>query len=222
MVVLVLMGPPGAGKGTQAERLASELEIPHLSTGNLLREHLVRKTEIGERARGFMDRGELVPDDVVIEMLHERAEQPDGRHGFLLDGFPRTLEQARALEAELLRRAEEHGPIVLRAIELHVPDEVLVRRLAGRRTCRTCGRAQHLEFSPPRVPGRCDRCGGELYQRDDDRPEVVQERLAVYRRQTLPVERYYEERGLLVRLDGDRPPDEVFAALQRAAREKAA
>ena len=169
-----------------------------------------------------MDRGELVPDEVVLEMLLERASRPDCQRGFLLDGFPRTLEQALALEAELLRRAQERGPIELRAIELFVPDEVLVRRLAGRRTCRSCGRAQHLEFSPPRVSGRCDRCGGELYQRDDDRPEVVQERLAVYRRQTLPVERYYEERGLLVKLDGNRPPDEVFAALQRAAREKAA
>jgi adenylate kinase len=221
MVVLVLMGPPGAGKGTQAERLASELGIPHLSTGDLLREHLARGTEIGERARSTMDRGELVPDDVVLEMLLERASRPDCQRGFLLDGFPRTLEQARALEAELSRRAEERGPIELRAIELFVPDEVLVRRLAGRRTCRSCGRAQHLEFSPPRVSGRCDRCGGELYQRDDDRPEVVQERLAVYRRQTRPVERYYEDRGVLARIDGDRPPDEVFAALQRLVAEAA-
>ncbi len=215
--MLILLGPPGAGKGTQAARLGERLSFPHVSTGDLLRQHLRMGTTLAERARGYMDRGELVPDELVLEMLSERIEAADCGPGCVLDGFPRTLPQAESLEALLERRGER-----VRALDLEVPDEVLVERLTGRRVCRQDGaHIQHLRFSPPRIPGRCDRCGGELYQRSDDQAEVVQKRLEVYHRQTAPLLDFYARRGALTSIDGDRAPDAVLSDILRWAREAA-
>lgn len=210
--VLILMGPPGAGKGTQAERLSSALSLPHVSTGDLFREHRTQGTALGKQAQVFMDAGKLVPDELVLDMLFERVAKPDCSQGFLLDGFPRTQAQAEALERRLGR-----GPAV-RALNLRVADAVLTARLTGRWTCRKCNRVHHAVTSPPKVAGKCDVCGGELYQRADDTAEVVDRRLAEYREKTLPLEGFYKSRGVLTEVDGARSPDEVFSALSRAAR----
>ena len=209
--VLILLGPPGAGKGTQAVRLSGALSLPHVSTGDLFREHLGQGTELGRKAKGFMESGRLVPDELVIEMLFERVAKPDCARGFLLDGFPRTLAQARELDRRL-------GTASVKALSIHVPDAALLERMTGRATCRACGHVHHARFSPPKVAGTCDRCGGELYQRADDTREVVAKRLSVYREQTVPVEQHYAARRVLADVDGDRSPDEVFASLVRAAR----
>ena len=211
--VLILLGPPGAGKGTQAARLSARLGLPHVSTGDLFRENLSRGTPLGLRAKGFMSEGKLVPDEVVLEMLFDRVSRPDCAEGYLLDGFPRTLGQAEALERRLGRRAR------VQVIDLDVRDEALADRLTGRRTCRSCGRIYHLRNAPPKAEGRCDACGGELYLRDDDRAEVVGKRLAVYRQETQPLEDFYRSRGVLVEVDGDRAPDQVFRSLEEAAAE---
>ena len=210
--VLILLGPPGAGKGTQAERLCAELSLPHVSTGDLFRENLSQGTELGERARSYMNAGKLVPDEVVVDMLADRVSRPDCQAGYLLDGFPRTIPQAEALETMLADRAE------LRVLSLRVPAEVLIKRLTGRRTCGSCGNLHHMEFSPPAAEGVCDKCGGELTQRSDDSPEVVGKRLEVYEEETRPLEGFYADRGLLAAVDGDRTPDEVFADLVGLAR----
>jgi adenylate kinase len=213
--VLILLGPPGAGKGTQAMRLSAAESLPHVSTGDLLRDHRERGTPLGAKAKPFMDAGKLVPDELVIDMLMERVGRPDARRGYLLDGFPRTVPQAEALDARL------EGADV-RVLELRVPDTDLVERLTGRWTCKACGNVHHERFSPPAQAGRCDRCQSELYQRADDRREVVEKRLAVYRDQTRPLVDYYRERGVLVEVDGARSPDQVFQSLIRAARGEAA
>jgi adenylate kinase len=215
-LVLILLGAPGAGKGTQAKHLCAELVLAHVSTGDLLRENRAQGTPLGREAEGFMSRGALVPDQLVLDMLFERVARPDCAQGFLLDGFPRTLAQARAFEQRLGRRA------TLRALNLEVPEQELVARLTGRLTCRACGAMYHQRFTPPKVAGQCDACRGELYQRDDDQAAVVQKRLAVYREQTLPLLEFYAERGLLKSVDGNRPPREVSAALLRAAEGEAA
>lgn len=201
---LILLGPPGAGKGTQAERLAQDFPIPHISTGDMLREARSQGTEMGLKAKGFMDAGKLVPDEVVIGIALDRIRQDDARDGFLLDGFPRTLPQAEALDdamATLDRR-------ITAALLVDVPDDELVRRISGRRVSKS-GRTYHVEFDPPKHEGRCDVDGSPLIQRDDDKPETVRERLAVYHEQTAPLIEYYEERGLLRRFDGTRSPTEV-------------
>lgn len=209
--ILILLGPPGAGKGTQASRLSAELGLPHVSTGDLFREHRAKGTELGKRAQEFMDSGRLVPDDLVLDMLFERVAQPDAARGFLLDGFPRTLPQAEALEKRLGTGAQ------VRVLDLRVGDKVLVERLTGRRTCKGCGNVHHVRTSPPKATGRCDRCAGELYVRTDDQPATVEKRLAVYREQTQPLQGYYQKRGLLQETDGERSPDEVFRSLRKAA-----
>ena len=209
---LCFLGPPGAGKGTQAEMVSAHLGIPHISTGDMLREAVREQTELGVRARAIMERGELVPDEVVIGIVRERLGRTDCRPGFVLDGFPRTVAQADALETIL---ADLHQPLE-RVLNLIVPDDVIVSRSTGRRVCRQCGANYHLLFNPPAVPDRCDLCGGELYQRDDDREETVRRRLSVYAQQTAPLIDYYRHRALLRDVDGDAPVDVVFARVLAA------
>ncbi len=205
---LVLLGAPGSGKGTQAERIIKQHEIPHISTGDILRDAVAKGTELGATAKRYMDAGDLVPDDVIIGIMRARIGEPDARSGFLLDGFPRTIEQAVALDGMLADAARALTYVVL----LDVPEEELVQRLSGRRMCRGCGANYNVIFSPSREAGVCDVCGGELYQRSDDNEDTVRNRLTVYRRQTEPLIGYYEERGLVRRFyGGGRGPDDVFA-----------
>jgi adenylate kinase len=206
--VVILLGPPGAGKGTQAVRLAAELGVPHVSTGDLFRANLKEGTELGQRARSYMEAGKLVPDELVLEMLFDRVAAEDCAGGYLLDGFPRTLPQARALTEAL-------GEQAYAALLLEVPDEILVGRASGRLLCRTCGNIHHATFSPPAVEGVCDADGGELYRRSDDEPEVVRERLVVYHTETQPMVDYYRELGSLEVVDGNQAPDAVFEDLKR-------
>lgn len=208
---LVLLGAPGSGKGTQAERIIARHDIPHISTGDILREAVARGTDLGEVAKRYMDAGELVPDDVIIGIMRARLGEPDAAPGFLLDGFPRTVEQAEALE-EMLAAA---GRALIHVLLLEVPEEELVRRLSGRRMCRGCGANHNVIFNPPAEAGVCDACGGELYQRSDDNEETVRNRLGVYRRQTEPLVGFYEARGLVRRFHGGgRGPDEVFSEIE--------
>jgi adenylate kinase len=202
---LILVGPPGAGKGTQAKYLAKHFSIPAISTGDIFRANVVEKTELGLQAKGYMDAGDLVPDEVTIAMVRDRLNEDDATSGFLLDGFPRTVPQAEALD-EMLAQMETPLDGVL---ELKVDDEEVVRRLSGRRTCRQCGHVWHLEFDPPKEAGVCDLCGGELFQRDDDQPETIRRRLEVYLDQTAPLVDYYHHAGLLVTIEAVGPVDGV-------------
>jgi adenylate kinase len=206
---MVLLGGPGAGKGTQAERLSRVLNIPQVSTGDLFRENLKNETELGLLAKGYMDRGELVPDQVTVGMVRERLSRPDAAKGAILDGFPRTIAQAEALELLL----NELGFRLAVVPYIQVPEDVLLARLAGRWTCRKCGAMYHQLYSPPQQAGVCDRCGGELYQRPDDTPETQQHRLQVYFEQTAPLIDYYRGKGLLVEVDGRSGIDEIQAVL---------
>ena len=208
----MLLGPPGAGKGTQARRLAARWSVPQIATGDMLREAVARGTRLGLEARRYMDAGELVPDAVIIGLVRERLALPDGRKGFVLDGFPRTVTQAEALD----RLLEAEGAPLDRVVLVQVADEEPVARLSGRRVCRSCGRNYHLTLSPPRVPGRCDGCGGELYQRTDDEEATVRRRLAVYARDTRPLVDYYRRRGLLRTISGAGAMDTVHADLVQA------
>jgi adenylate kinase len=209
VLYLVLLGGPGAGKGTQAERLAETLEIPQVSTGDLFRENLKNETELGLLAKGYMERGELVPDEVTVGMVRERLSRPDATRGVILDGFPRTIAQAEALEALLAELG--HGLSVVPYIK--VPEDVLLARLAGRWTCRACGAMYHQLFSAPQKEGVCDRCGGELYQRPDDTPGTQKHRIEVYFEQTAPLIDYYRKKGLLVEVDGKPGIEEIQAEL---------
>ncbi|MDQ6669471.1 MAG: adenylate kinase [Chloroflexota bacterium] len=206
---LILLGPVGAGKGTQARRIVMKYGIPHIASGDLLRAHRARDTELGRLAKDYMDRGALVPDDLVISMIVERMRQPDANHGVLLDGFPRTLAQAQALDLEL----KEEGRELAHALYLKVPFDVLVARAAGRWTCTTCQTTYNYEVRPPRQHGLCDLDGGTLYQREDDRLEVVSERIKVYIHDTVPVVDYYRQRGILGEIDGTQDIDAVAAAI---------
>jgi adenylate kinase len=206
---LVLLGGPGAGKGTQAERLAETLGIPQVSTGDLFRENLKSETELGLLAKGYMERGELVPDEVTVGMVRERLSRSDAAKGVILDGFPRTTAQAEALEA-LLAELGHHLSVVP---YIKVPEDVLLARLAGRWTCRACGAMYHELFSAPQEEGVCDRCGGELYQRPDDTPETQKHRIEVYFEQTAPLIDYYRKKGLLVEVDGRPGIEEIQAEL---------
>jgi adenylate kinase len=206
---LVLLGGPGAGKGTQAERLSRALGIPQVSTGDLFRENLKKETELGLLAKGYMERGELVPDEVTVGMVRERLARPDASRGVILDGFPRTIAQAEALEALLA----ELGHRLAVVPNIQVTEDVLLARLAGRWTCRRCGAMYHRLFSPPQEDGVCDKCGGELYQRPDDTPETQKHRIAVYLEQTAPLIDYYREKGLLAEVDGRPGIDQIQAEL---------
>lgn len=209
---IVLLGGPGAGKGTQAEMLVRALGVPQISTGDLFREHLRDETELGKLARTYMDRGELVPDNVTVEMVRERLAQTDCARGALFDGFPRTVPQAEGLDALLADRGEQLAAVPY----IQVSQEVLLQRLAGRWTCRKCGAMYHAVFSPARQGGACDKCGGELYQRADDAPETQRHRIEVYFKQTSPLIEWYRGRGLLVEISGERSIDQVGAELLAA------
>lgn len=206
MRAVVLLGPPGAGKGTVAERLSAELGHLHLSTGDVLRDEVARGTPLGRRAQGYMERGELVPDEVILAMVRERVEEGEV---VLFDGFPRTLAQAEGLAAI--------APVE-RALYLQLPKEEVVRRLSARRVCKNCGANYNLITQPPAVPGRCDRCGGELQSRRDDAPEVIARRFEVFLSESAPLINYYERQGVLRRVDAARPPAEVFAQVLSALR----
>ncbi len=202
---VIFLGPPGAGKGTQARQIAESYGVPHLSTGDMFREHVSRGTPLGLRAKPIMDRGELVPDDLVLSMVEDRISRPDCADGFILDGFPRTLPQAEKLD-EILRRRFKVVPLVVHFV---VDKNQLMRRLTGRRVCGIGGEIYNIYDHPPKVPGRCDRDGGELIQRPDDREEVIAERLAAYERQTRPLVDYYRQRGVLKDVDGMAAPQAV-------------
>lgn len=208
---IVLLGPPGAGKGTQALRIAKTYDVPHISTGEIFRRAVADETEMGMRAKAYMNRGELVPDEVVIGIVKERLEGPDCDEGFLLDGFPRTVAQAEALESELTKAGRELDSV----LDIEVGRASLIKRLTGRRTCRACGKVYHLTFDPPQSATTCDACGGELWQRDDDTEETVSKRLDVYEEQTAPLIDFYNERDLLVEVDGERGVDDVFSAVRQ-------
>jgi adenylate kinase len=202
---VIFLGPPGAGKGTQAKQIAESYGVPHLSTGDMFREHVSRGTPLGLRAKPIMERGELVPDDLVLSMVEDRISRPDTADGFILDGFPRTVPQAEKLD-EILRRRFKTEPLVVHFV---VDKNQLMRRLTGRRVCGIGGEIYNIYDHPPKVPGRCDRDGGELVQRPDDREEVIAERLAAYERQTRPLVDYYRRQGVLKDVDGMAAPEAV-------------
>jgi adenylate kinase len=204
-VRLVLVGPPGAGKGTQAQFIAAQFAIPKISTGDIFRANVSEGTELGITAKKYMDAGDLVPDEVTSAMVRERLKEDDAVDGFLLDGFPRTVPQAETLD-EMLAQLGTELDVVL---EIVVDDEEVIRRLSGRRTCRSCGHIWHVDFDPPTRDGICDHCGGELFQRDDDKPDTVRHRLEVYAVQTAPLIEFYAEKGVLVGIDATGPVDDV-------------
>ena len=212
---IVLLGPPGAGKGTQAVRLAEQYAVPHVSTGDILRFAVAWQTGIGNRARSYMDEGELVPDEIVLELLKLRLAQEDAEAGFVMDGFPRTPPQAQALD-EILA---DIGQTIDSVLYLEVPDELIVLRLSARASCPTCGRTYNLLASPPKEDMICNRDGSPLFQRDDDRPEVIAQRLGVFKRQTHPLIKYYEDRGILRTVAGVGAEDEVLERMIAAIKE---
>jgi adenylate kinase len=213
-VRVVLVGPPGAGKGTQAQFISSHLAIPKISTGDIFRYNVSAGTELGRQAKAYMERGDLVPDEITIAMVEARLAEDDAQSGFLLDGFPRTVPQAETLR-KLLADWDTKLDVVL---ELVVEDDEVVRRLSGRRTCRRCGRIWHVLFEPPARPGQCDDCGGELFQRDDDQEATIRHRLDVYAQQTQPLIAYYADDGILLGIDATGPVEEITARAMAALR----
>jgi len=211
-----MLGPPGSGKGTQAKRLTERFGIPQISTGDILREAVKEGTPLGKEAKRYMDEGKLVPDEVVVGIVRERLKEPDCEKGFILDGFPRTVAQAEALD----RILEEMGRKIDHVIDIEVSEDELLKRLTGRRTCKRCGAMYHIIFNPPKRDGICDQCGGELYQRDDDKEETIKARLKVYREQTAPLIDYYEKRGLLRRIEGSGKIEEIEERILKAIGEK--
>ena len=204
---IIMLGAPGAGKGTQAKKIADKYQIPHISTGDIFRANIKEGTELGKKAKTFMDAGKLVPDELTIDLLMDRISRPDCANGYVLDGFPRTIPQAESLEAALEKRGEK----IDYAINVEVPDETIIHRMSGRRACLNCGATYHVVHIPTKVEGICDRCGSELVLRDDDKPETVKKRLDVYHEQTQPLIEFYSQRGVLVNVDGTRDMEVVFA-----------
>jgi adenylate kinase len=208
---LVLLGPPGSGKGTQGERLNEDLRLPYYATGDILRGAVRDETPLGKSAKEYMDRGDLVPDEVIVGVIAERIDSEEARDGFILDGFPRTTPQAEALDAKLA----DLGRGVTAVLLIDVSDDEVVKRLGGRRTCEANGHVFHVDFNPPKVEGVCDIDGSPLVVRDDDKPDVIRNRLATYHEKTEPLVTYYDDRGVLRRVDGERDPDEVTEELRR-------
>ena len=206
---IIMLGAPGAGKGTQAKKIAAKYEIPHISTGDIFRANIKNGTELGKKAQTYMDQGLLVPDELVVDLVVDRVNQEDCKNGYVLDGFPRTIPQAEALTDAL----EKLGQKMDYAIDVDVPDENIVRRMGGRRACVGCGATYHIEYAPTKKEGICDTCGGELILRDDDKPETVQKRLDVYHEQTQPLIDYYTKAGILRTVDGTVDIDDVFQAI---------
>jgi adenylate kinase len=213
---VILLGPPGAGKGTQATTIVKEYRIPHISTGDIFRENIKNGTELGKKAQEYMNQGELVPDDLVIEIATDRLAREDCHQGFLLDGFPRTVHQAEELDGFL----EGRGDKVHHVLNISVAKEELIRRLIGRRVCKNCGATYHIETMKPKVEGVCDVCGGELVQRADDNRETVENRIDVYEQQTMPLIDYYEKAGVLVHIDGSLGLENVFTKIREVLGEK--
>jgi adenylate kinase len=212
---IIFIGPPGSGKGTQAKRLASRLEIPHISTGDILREAVADGTELGREAAPIMAAGQLVPDDLMIGIINERLAKPDAQKGFILDGFPRTLVQAEKLDG-IVGNSAGNGKGSLRVLQLLVPDEAIVNRVTLRRTCAQCGAIYHLQNQPPKTDGVCDKCGGSLITRSDDNESKVRSRLEAFHAQTLPVATYYKSKSILREVDGVGPVDEVFERIEQS------
>ena len=204
---IIMLGAPGAGKGTQAQMIAEKFDIPHISTGDIFRANIKNGTELGKKAKEFMDKGLLVPDELTVELLLDRVANEDCKNGYVLDGFPRTIPQADVLDSELTKLGDK----VDFAINVDVPDENIVRRMSGRRACLKCGATYHIEHIPPKTEGICDKCGSELVLRADDKPETVQNRLSVYHEQTQPLIDFYSNKGILKSVDGTQPMDKVFA-----------
>ena len=204
---IIMLGAPGAGKGTQAKKIAEKYDIPHISTGDIFRANIKNGTELGQKAKTYMDQGLLVPDELVVDLVVDRVNQEDCSKGYVLDGFPRTIPQAECLTDALSKL----GSKIDYAIDVDVPDENIVKRMGGRRACLNCGATYHIVFNPTKVEGKCDACGAETVLRDDDKPETVQKRLSVYHEQTQPLIDYYKAQGILKSVDGTKPMDEVFA-----------
>ena len=203
---IIMLGAPGAGKGTQAKMIAEQYNIPHISTGDIFRANIKNGTELGKKAKEFMDKGLLVPDELTVQLLLDRVASEDCKNGYVLDGFPRTIPQADVLDSELTKLGDK----VDFAVNVDVPDENIVRRMSGRRACLKCGATYHIEHIPPKTEGICDKCGSELVQRDDDKPETVQNRLSVYHEQTQPLIDYYDKKNILKTVDGTKDMQEVF------------
>lgn len=208
---IILLGPPGAGKGTQAKKIAEHYSLPHISTGDILRENISNNTSLGVKAKSYMAKGELVPDELLITIIRDRLSKPDCSKGFLLDGYPRTVPQADALQM-ILTESNKKLDIVL---NIDVDDEELIKRLSGRRVCASCGMSYHMVFNPPKEDEICDNCKGKLYQREDDKPEAIRNRLIVYKKQTQPLIEYYTRKGLLRTVDGGKDIPEIFEDIKK-------